>query len=168
VYCFVLLIAGSAFAKTADGKTPAVETVCDNEHGAAFGICNAYCEAIDCTDPNQRANNQACENLKANFEKHTGRQMPCDVSCPCADMLRLFANIDSGAVRVAECIAYPTVLYVATSGGDYALVDDGPPATCSANGEAPFVPLTPAERLACRVRLRQAVEARGGTCRLPE
>ena len=33
----VLFVGGvSASAKTPDGKTPSVETVCDNERGAAF------------------------------------------------------------------------------------------------------------------------------------
>jgi len=35
-------------AQTPDETTPAEETVCDLYEGAAFGLCNAYCEAMDC------------------------------------------------------------------------------------------------------------------------
>ena len=159
---------GGASAKTPDGKTPAVETVCDNEKGAAFGLCNAYCEALDCSDPKQRASNEACTVLKRKFEAMTGRQMPCEVTCPCGAQLPLFNDLDKATVQVQDCIAYPTLLYVATSAGDYAFVDDGTQPSCSVNGQQPIVPLTPAEGLACRVALRRAVESHGVTCRSPE
>ena len=35
-------------AKTPDGVPPSQETVCSGLTGAAFGLCNAYCEAQDC------------------------------------------------------------------------------------------------------------------------
>ena len=44
----LLLAATAAIAQTPDWMTPAVETICDNESGAAYGLCNAYCEAMDC------------------------------------------------------------------------------------------------------------------------
>ncbi len=37
----VLAVPLVASAQTPDGETPAVETVCDGESGAAFGLCNA-------------------------------------------------------------------------------------------------------------------------------
>jgi hypothetical protein len=166
--CVSVVFASSASAKTPDGKTPATETVCDNETGSAFGLCNAYCEALDCSDPNQRASKQACITIKGNFERMTGRPLPCAVTCPCDSLLHLFADISKGVVQVQECIAYESLLYVATTGGDYALVTDGPPASCSVNGEAPYVALTETERLVCRVALRTAVESRGVHCRPPE
>lgn len=81
---FCLLVAGllvmtAASAKTPDGKTPAVETVCDVFKGAkkgAFGLCNAYCEAMDCGDPNQHAANRACTRVNDNFEKKFGFRLP--------------------------------------------------------------------------------------------
>lgn len=163
-FSIVLIGTSSASAKTPDGKTPSEETVCDNETGAAYGLCNAYCEAMDCTDPNQRASDQGCESVKRNFEKKTGRPLPCAVTCPCPGLLQLFADIITGTATVTRCIADDNLLFVRTDTGDTALIEDGPPATCSVNGEGVFVELTSTERLVCRVRLREAVEAQGVEC----
>jgi hypothetical protein len=165
VFCILAFGAGSASAKTPDGKPPSRETVCDNEKGAAFGLCNAYCEAMDCDDPRVRASNKACQAVKRNFEKKTGRPLPCEVSCPCPGLLQLFADIDSGAATVTDCITDDLLLYVVTDTTDYALIFDGPPGNCSVNAEAPFVELTGTELLACRVALRRAAEAQGVACR---
>lgn len=75
----------SAKAQTADGMTPAEEMVCDGEVGAAFGLCNAFCEAMDCDSDTPQASDNACDKVAANFAKHTGRdRLPCEVSlCPC-------------------------------------------------------------------------------------
>ena len=60
---------------TPDGQTPAQEKVCSGLSGAAFGLCNAYCEAQDC-DVHRRP---SCEILRSNFEKVTGAaHFPCD------------------------------------------------------------------------------------------
>lgn len=73
------LLASPVNAKTPDGKTPAVETICDVFKGGkkgAFGLCNAYCEAMDCGDPNQHAANRACTRVNDNFEKKFGFRLP--------------------------------------------------------------------------------------------
>jgi hypothetical protein len=65
-------------AKTPDGMPPSQETVCSGFHGAAFGLCNAYCEAQDC-DVHPRP---SCEHLLHNFRKITGMPaFPCDFRC---------------------------------------------------------------------------------------
>lgn len=70
--------AGSALAKTPDGMPPSEETVCSGLSGAAFGLCNAYCEAQDC-DVHARP---SCPVLRRNFEKITGSPVfPCDQAC---------------------------------------------------------------------------------------
>lgn len=165
--CAVFL-GSSVSAKTPDGKTPSQETICDNEEGAAYGLCTAYCEAMDCTDPNQHASDKGCESVKRNFEKKTGRPLPCAVSCPCPELLALFAEIIEGTVTVRRCIAEDSFLFVSTTDGETAIIDDGPPANCNANGEPPFVELTSTERLACRIKLRQAVESQGIECNRAE
>ena len=51
ILCIVVSMVFAAvpvMALTPDGKTPAEETVCEGLSGAAFGLCNAYCEAMDC------------------------------------------------------------------------------------------------------------------------
>jgi hypothetical protein len=170
--CLLLLVAGAAFAKTPDGKPPSVETVCDNEKGVLFGLCNAYCEAQDCTDPNQHSSNTACEQLIKNWEKHAeGRPFPCETKCPCADMLELFAQIETGQVQVTDCVFLPNPnrIQVEVEGGEFATISDGPPGACSVkDGHEGFVELTPQELLVCRVTLRRAVESRGVTCRVTE
>ena len=165
---FVIIAATCAFAKTPDGVTPSRETVCDNEKGAAYGLCNAYCEAMDCTDPNQKASNKGCESVKKNFEKKTGRPLPCLMTCPCAGLLQLFADITSGQAVVERCIADGDLLFVVVDTGEFALVDAGVAPSCSVNAEPPFVDLTPMEALVCRVSLRSAVEAQGIVCGPPE
>src|SRR5215471_18223362 len=65
-------------AKTPDGMPPSQETVCSGLTGAAFGLCNAYCEAQDC-DVHPRP---SCEQLRRNFERVTGSDVfPCDLFC---------------------------------------------------------------------------------------
>jgi len=68
-----------AFAQTPDGQTPADETVCEEAElgGALKGLCNAYCEAMDCdADPN--ANINACESVHGKFLKKSGGiELPC-------------------------------------------------------------------------------------------
>ena len=71
------------FAQTPDGETPAEEHVCDGYSGAAFGLCNAYCEAMDCDDdPN--ADQEACDKVQDKFESRTGKDIPCG-GATCAD-----------------------------------------------------------------------------------
>jgi len=75
-----LCLCASAFvyAQTPDGQTPALETVCSGLSGAAFGLCNAYCEAQDC-DVHDRP---SCDQLRANFARVTGSPVfPCDPRC---------------------------------------------------------------------------------------
>jgi hypothetical protein len=52
----------AATAQTPDGETPAVEDICTKwgMTGQVNGLCKAYCEAMDCDDPNPQASEQAC------------------------------------------------------------------------------------------------------------
>lgn len=80
--CLFFLVA-AAMGQTPDGETPAQESVCDGETGAAFGLCNAYCEAMDCHLDNPQASDNACTRVGNKFEQVTGRRPPCELSCPC-------------------------------------------------------------------------------------
>lgn len=77
-----------ARAQTPDGETPAVEDVCSvaGLTGALKGLCNAYCEAMDCDSNDPRASARACERVRGNFLEASGDQEPpcVQVSCPCA------------------------------------------------------------------------------------
>ena len=77
----VLLLGGYAVAQTPDGETPAVEDVCDGFEGAAYSLCNAYCEAMDCDSEEPQASDMACEKVLANFIKKTDEEPPCLGCC---------------------------------------------------------------------------------------
>ena len=106
LFAFALLAAmtpGTAAAQTPDGETPAVEQVCAEEAGAAFGLCNAYCEAMDChladdgddlTSPS--ASETACLKVENRYLQITGRELyalqcgpdacpPGTEGCSCAE-----------------------------------------------------------------------------------
>ena len=77
---------------SASAQPPAEENVCDGLSGAAFGLCNAYCEAMDCDSVAPNANETACLKVLGNFAKHSDEPIPCArVVCPCWDA----ADVDS-------------------------------------------------------------------------
>ncbi len=91
--CLLASFAGAAFALgTPDGQPPSVEEICSDLQwvsGPAFGLCNAYCEAMDCDCGNvynpgctPHASGTACERVLGRFEDRTsGRIIPCEPSC---------------------------------------------------------------------------------------
>ena len=100
--CLLATFAGAALASTPDGDPPSVETVCTDAglSGAAWGLCNAFCEAMDCEcyEPGApvgcipNASENACERVLGNYGRKTSVPMPClgePATCPC-----LNANTD--------------------------------------------------------------------------
>ncbi len=71
-----LAFAPVSFAQTADGMTPAEEAVCDELSGALYGLCVAYCEAMDCHLGDQFASDRACERVLTNYMTHSDGDMP--------------------------------------------------------------------------------------------
>ncbi len=67
----ILIFAPAVMAETPDGQTPAEESVCDGFGltGKAWGLCNAYCEAMDCDDANPQASEQACQRVLASMRR---------------------------------------------------------------------------------------------------
>ena len=78
---FGLSVSVPAFAQgTPDELTPAPEEVCSDLNGAAFGLCNAYCEAQDCDVHSRRS----CRRLRRNYLRVTGTPIfPCDGEIAC-------------------------------------------------------------------------------------
>lgn len=82
-----------AYAQTPDGMTPSDETACEIYQGSAFGLCNSYCEALDCDTNNPTDSREACDRVYANFERATHDNVQCPPSvepqtepesgCPC-------------------------------------------------------------------------------------
>jgi hypothetical protein len=70
-----------AYGETADGLTPAEESVCDKAGytGALWGLCNAYCEAMDCDNKAVNAADAACDKVLDNFiSKSAGKHPACE------------------------------------------------------------------------------------------
>jgi len=55
-----MLATPAAYAQTPDGETPAIEDACDGFTGKVYGLCNAYCEAMDCDADTPQASDMAC------------------------------------------------------------------------------------------------------------
>jgi len=66
--------AGGEEGGTPDGLTPAVEDICTKWgfDGKVNGLCNAYCEAMDCDDPNPHASDQACTRVLDKIQGELG------------------------------------------------------------------------------------------------
>lgn len=60
-------LAFSVSANTPDGQTPSEEELCSDYEGRLFGLCNAYCEAMDCDSASPHASDQACERVFNNI-----------------------------------------------------------------------------------------------------
>lgn len=91
-----LALAPPAWAETPDGETPAEESICDNEVGARKGLCNAFCEAMDChLDEGIHASPKACDKVLANYQSKQGKgdnlNPPCLLS-GCAQTATKAAN----------------------------------------------------------------------------
>jgi hypothetical protein len=67
--------------RTGDHLVPSFETVCDGDP-YSFGLCNAYCEALDCESATPLGTPRACSNLLRNYQKKSGGALP-PCSCPC-------------------------------------------------------------------------------------
>jgi len=56
---------------------------CDEVSGAAYGLCTAYCEIMDCdaSHGGPNASDSACQRLSDNFNRITGEGLPCEETC---------------------------------------------------------------------------------------
>ena len=167
-FALLLIWTGTALASTPDGTPPSGETVCDGEVGAAYGLCTAYCEAMDCESPTPHASPTACTRVRNNYLKHTGQPLPCEATCRCPEDLPLFAAFVDGTQPIQECIATPETISVSAADQQFSIVVSADGGFCSDNGLPPLVPLTEAEALVCRLLLRDTAAAQGVACVLPE
>jgi len=161
---FALLLpsAGAVLAQTPDGQPPSEETVCDNESGAAFGLCTAYCEAMDCDSDTPHASATACSKVRNKFMQITGRDLPCQaVICPCNDpaVNPLFADTVAGRTVILSCtIINGVILNLSPSGSASAIQG-----RCDAFG-FPALPTTPEQQQLCIQLLEQAAANQNVTC----
>jgi len=63
--CILSLVSTLTTAQTPDGATPATEDICTTwgYTGKLNGLCNAYCEAMDCDAANPQASQNACDRM---------------------------------------------------------------------------------------------------------
>ncbi|WOJ93802.1 thrombospondin type 3 repeat-containing protein [Congregibacter variabilis] len=86
------------------------DSECASMDGRLYGLCNAYCESLDC-DGSPSAPAQACASLKENFVKASGGEpLPCETPVP----------VDSDGDGVPDsadnCVATPNADQLDTDG----------------------------------------------------
>lgn len=95
----LILIPTGAEAQTPDGETPAKEAYCDEYSGRAYGICNAWYEAMDCDNSTlTKASQVACDKLRATLHNLGVDASPSGEStipCPCFGDLDTVFNGDT-------------------------------------------------------------------------
>jgi hypothetical protein len=153
---------------TPDGIPPSQETVCDGQTGAAFGLCNAYCEAMDCDSGSPQASANACSKVESRFTQITGQPLPC--GCPCVGRIPGFIETLNGdyGLAGAQCFTIPGVTdFFALLGGDRLAgaqtVEQGNFGFCGFVG-GPFLVITLQEARQCLALTRAKAAAAGYTC----
>jgi hypothetical protein len=167
----LLVCTGAALAQTPDGQPPSSETVCDNETGAAYGLCNAYCEAMDCETDNPSASDTACSRVRDKFQQITGRDLPCEVptlACVCNDpaVSPNFAAAVAGTFPFDVCSNFSGGALLTTGSGNLvalSFIHDGQWACGPGNSEI-FLPISPEEGQDCAELLRRTAASAGVTC----
>ena len=74
----VFLMGGQAVAEPADREPWDQEDVCAAEEGAAYGLCNAYCEAMDCDSDYPQASKTACKRVLDKYMEINMDVPPCE------------------------------------------------------------------------------------------
>jgi len=165
---FQALFNASTQLGTPDGVPPSRETVCNGQTGAAYGLCVAYCEAMDC-DTGPQASQKACNKVAANYTRITGQGLPCD--CPCVGRVPGFLEAISGQFGVLACFQHsdPNFAFVSIFTADPQLQALSLFSTeGSFCGVIPggFLTLTSAQALACNALALQKLAAAGFTCQV--
>lgn len=169
-FALLLLCSGAALASTPDGETPAEETVCDSETGAAYGLCNAYCEAMDCDSDNPSASETACSKVQDKFRRITGRDLPCEVpelACPCADPgFPVFPDLLAGQISAISCEVFGDSVRLGLSGGGTAFSETPVAVSPASCGVLPTASLTITLEQAqfCSQLLIEAANSQGISC----
>jgi hypothetical protein len=163
-FALLLVCTGAALAQTPDGEPPSSETICDSETGAAYGLCNAYCEAMDCESDTPSASETACSKVRSKFQNITGRDLPCEqvaVTCPCTSIPQFAADL----AGLTYCLIGPGFTRFAQNlnFGASDIYSIG----CGISGfllPSIFLPATEAEAASCNQLVVDAAASLGVTC----
>lgn len=168
IFALLLICSGIAVAQTPDLMPPSQETVCDSESGAAYGLCNAYCEAMDCESANAQASPTACTKVRDKFMNITGRPLPCETCpapppgtpCPCVDAFTDFSLVlDTPPVNCYEIGTFvgKLVPFGAVAASCSAASSFGVFCGVQTNANDPqILNVTPAESAACAQLIRDS------------
>lgn len=97
MFCSVVL---SLFVRVG---TASADGICADLRGAAWGLCHAYCEAMECDTENPNAAEDACMAVGARFERLTGDLPPC----ACERPGRIFTLRDPAVCHLIEWACSP-------------------------------------------------------------
>ena len=111
----------------------------------------------------------ACSKVRAKFQQTTGRDLPCEVTCPCADpaVSSFFAAILSGQTPITSCSTLggagigvnPLFIifeaFASNSEGQW---------LCGLVGFFGALPISPAQGQFCAQLLEQKANSQGVTC----
>ena len=168
-FALLLICTGAALAQTPDGTPPSGETVCDAETGAAYGLCTAYCEAMDCDSDEPSPSATACGKVRSKFQNVTGRNVPCEVpviTCPCTSIPKF--NADLELLNNCESTPVPGELIFGVGAFDLSFVGVEQPTACGhfhvLNGYTLILPITPEEAAFCRQLVLDATVRNGAPC----
>lgn len=159
---------------TPDGVPPSREVVCDGLQGASYGLCNAYCQAMDCDSGAPQASPSACGKVAGLFARITGQGLPCD--CPCTLQMPGWMAGLNGELGFNRCTAitvdgaYDYVALMTDDGRvigaiSYTGTGTGVCGFDEVTGEAMII--TELQAKACISLAHQKAAAAGITCRGP-
>lgn len=166
--CLLLTFAGAAAAQTPDGNPPSQETVCDGQTGAAYGLCTAFCEAMDCDSDDPQASQTACDKVGGKFLTITGQAPPCVVPavvCPCVDGVPGFlAAVNSTIVDCTLNFFSPGFVVLRTSEGLLPTSEEVTGEGVCGFHDGTLLPITGEQALVCNDLLFARAAAAGVTC----
>ncbi len=169
--CMLLAFASVSPAQTPDGTTPAVETICDTEVGAAYGLCNAFCEAMDCETDAPQASAIACDKVKGKYQQITGHEPPCLApACPCIEQVPGFLAGANGPIEacIDDSDGDKSIVGLFADGGLFTswAATEGGPAACGLGefSEQNLILITEEELQACQDFLRAKAAAASVVC----
>ena len=145
-----LIVFACAILCSSFALAQSTESACDGEQGAAYGLCNAFCDAMDCDSDDPQASETACNKVKSKFQNITGRDVPCEeVICPCAS-LPDWSSIPE-LPSSEYCVAYEGgVSFGSPTGFTRIFVSSDPEIICGVRvGSATTLPITPEEAAVC-------------------
>jgi hypothetical protein len=117
-----VLLVGMSFSEAR------AESACEDAglEASVLGLCNAYCDAMDCTSASANASDTACEAVKSEYLVTTGHSsLPCEEpkTCKCLNPAILLDRISKISEPEYVCYAdtdytpYSYVEYIVESGG---------------------------------------------------